>query len=213
MRRIGIYTRVSSDSQDAESQLPDLKEFAAARTAQGDSVAWYDDVTSGRLLLNGHNVCRPGFDRMLQDVRERRIDEVVAWRLDRVGRASIVLVLLETLDAVGGVLRSLREGMDSTTPLGRAMITVATSFAILENDVRRERQTAGIAVAKAAGIYKGGKHGRRVVITSEKEAAVASLFRAGNGPRIIARQTGLSKDSVYRVLRRLELLTESAGTR
>ena len=75
-----IYLRVSSRKQDTASQEPDLRRWVAAQGIDG--VRWYRDTFTGKTLD------RPGFNRLLADVRAGKIDSVVCWRLDRLGRTA-----------------------------------------------------------------------------------------------------------------------------
>jgi DNA invertase Pin-like site-specific DNA recombinase len=95
---------------------------------------------------------RPGIERLLRDVRSRKIPKVVAWRLDRLGRtARSLLELLEELQHLGVGFLSLREGIEVGTPAGRLMAGVLAPVAAYETEVRKERQMAGIAKAKVDG--------------------------------------------------------------
>ena len=95
---------------------------------------------------------------------------------------------------------SLREGFDLNTPAGRMMAGVLTSVAVYETEVRQERQTAGIQKAKEEGKYKGGKKGRVISLTEEKQELILQL--RGKPIAKIARLVGVSRPSVYAVLRK-----------
>jgi DNA invertase Pin-like site-specific DNA recombinase len=96
---------------------------------------------------------------------------------------------------------SLREGFDLATPAGRLMAGVLASVAAYETEVRKERQLAGIAKAKAEGKRWGGrKKGMRIRLTKEKEALIQRLHAEGKPIAAIARMVGLSRKSVYKAL-------------
>ena len=76
--RAGIYTRVSTSGQSVDNQLHELRSYVDAR---GWTVTEYTDVISGAKDR------RPALDKMLRDARRRRLDSVVCWRLDRLGRS------------------------------------------------------------------------------------------------------------------------------
>src|SRR5690242_6184193 len=104
-----IYTRVSSKSQDTASQDADLKRWAADQ--DGLAVRWYRDASTGTTMD------RPGFGRLLRDIDAGKLDRIVVWRLDRLGRTARGLTaLFEDLNRRGVGLVSLREGLDLTTP-------------------------------------------------------------------------------------------------
>src|SRR4051812_24267009 len=146
---IGIYLRVSSSTQDTRSQEPDLQTWAKA---QPDEVVWYRDRFTGTVME------RPGLDRLLADARSGKINRVCVWRLDRLGRtAKGLLTLLDEFQTLGVGFVSLREGFDLSTPAGRLMAGVLASVAAYETEVRKERQLARIAKAKADGKKWGGR--------------------------------------------------------
>jgi DNA invertase Pin-like site-specific DNA recombinase len=188
-----IYLRVSSQSQDIKSQEPDLQTWAKA---QADDVRWYKDKATGT------NMERPGLDKLLAEARAGQISRVVVWRLDRLGRtARGLLALLDELQALNVSFVSLREGIDLATPAGRLMLVVLAGVSQYETEVRRERQLAGIAKAKAEGKRWGGrKPGTRIKLSVEKEALIRQLHAEGKPVAAIARLVGLSRKSVYTAL-------------
>lgn len=198
---VGIYLRVSSTKgQETRSQEPDLQTWAKA---QPDEVVWYRDRFTGTTME------RPGLERLLADVRSGKVSKVCVWRLDRLGRtAKGLLTLLDELQVLGVGFVSLREGFDLATPAGRLMAGVLASVAAYETEVRKERQLAGIAKAKAEGKTWGGrKAGTRVRLTEEKEAVIHHLHDQGKTVASIARLVGLTRRTIYKALRR-----ESATT-
>jgi DNA invertase Pin-like site-specific DNA recombinase len=186
--------RVSiTKGQDTRSQEPDLTTWAKA---QADDVAWYRD------RFTGTTMDRPGLERLLAAVRSGKITRVCCWRLDRLGRtAKGLLTLLNELQALGVGFVSLREGFDLGTPAGRLMAGVLASVAAYETEVRKERQLAGIAKARAEGKRWGGrKAGTRVRLTEEKETLIHQLYSEGKPVAAIARLVGLTRKTVYRAL-------------
>lgn len=193
---VGIYLRVSSTKgQETRSQEPDLQTWAKA---QPDEVMWYRDRFTGTTME------RPGLERLLADVRSGKVSKVCVWRLDRLGRtAKGLLTLLEELQILGVGFVSLREGFDLSTPAGRLMAGVLASVAAYETEVRKERQLAGIAKAKAEGKSWGGrKAGTRVKVTEEKETVIRQLHDKGYSIASIARTVGLTRKTIYRALGR-----------
>lgn len=188
-----VYLRVSSQSQDIKSQEPDLQTWAKA---QAEPVTWFKDKATGT------NMDRPGLDKLLAEARAGKINRVVVWRLDRLGRtAKGLLTLLDELQALGVGFVSLREGIDLQTPAGRLMLVVLAGVSQYETEVRKERQLAGIAKAKAEGKKWGGrKPGTRIKLSVEKEALIRQLYAEGKAIAAIARLVGLSRKSVYKAL-------------
>ena len=138
-KHTAIYLRVSSRSQDTLSQEPDLKRWADAQDDESP-VRWYRDKFTGKTMD------RPGFNRLLADVEAGKVDRVVVWRLDRLGRTAKGLTsLFDDLLARGVDLVSLKDGLDLVTPAGRLMANVLASVAAYETEVRAERIVAGQA--------------------------------------------------------------------
>jgi len=126
----------------------------------------------------------------------REGDVLVVTKLDRLARS--VRHLLDVLKAItdkGASLRIIGLGIDTATPTGRLMLNMLGSIAEFERDIMLERQREGIAKAKAAGKYKGRKP-----TAQAKAAEVFELHKAGVGATDIARQLGIGRASVYRVL-------------
>lgn len=126
-------------------------------------------------------------------------DVLVSWKLDRVGRsARHTLETIEALRARGVVYRSLTEGLDTSTPIGRFGLTVLAAAAEMERDQLMERITAGIAARRRAG----GAHGRPPELTSERLAHARQLIAGGASIRQAARLTGIARSTLSDTLRR-----------
>lgn len=189
-----LYLRVSSKSQKEASQLPDLTRFA--KSIEGPA-EWYKDQSSGTTMQ------RPAWDRLHAAIRAGKVRRVIVWRLDRLGRTAAGLTaLFDELVSRKVDLVSIRDGFDLMTPAGRMMAGILASVAQYETEVRRERQTAGIAAAKAAGKSWGGNTtgGRRLKVTPEQVDQVRRLKAEGQALARIARATGLSRPTIYSIL-------------
>jgi len=193
-KHIAIYLRVSSRKQDHRSQEPDLKRWAQG---QEEPVVWYRDKATGR------NMDRPAWNRLERAMREGKVSTVVVWRLDRLGRTCAGLTtLFEELRQRKVNLISLRDSINLATPSGRLLAQVLASVAEYENEVRGERVRAGQAIARANGkTWGGSKKGRRLTVTREQVTMVRRLTKDGEGVSAIARATGLSRPTIYRLLR------------
>src|SRR3954453_2210943 len=180
---VAIYLRVSSRSQDTQSQEPDLKRWADAQP-KDQPVRWYRDKFTGKTMD------RPGFNRLAADVEAGKVARVVVWRLDRLGRtAKGLTALFEDLLARGVDLVSVKDGLDLSTPAGRLMANVLASVAAYETEVRAERTLAGQAGARARGVRFGRPEGRgkRVKVTPEATAVVRRMKAEGDAVAAIAR--------------------------
>jgi len=147
-RSLAIYARVSTADQDAEVQLHELRRYAERRGLP--AVEYVDGGVSGRRRS------RPALDRLTAACRRREHAAVVVVALDRVARSLAHLAqLVEELAALDVEVVSLRESIDSSTAMGRAMLNVAGTFAQLEADLIRERTVAGLRAARRRGARLG----------------------------------------------------------
>lgn len=194
-KKIAVYLRVSTTGQDTASQEPDLKAWVRLH-GRRRSALWYRDRFTGTTLN------RPGMRDLEEDIRSGRIDTLLVWRLDRLGRtAGQTITFLDELQGAGVRFVSLRDGVDTSSASGRLLRTILAGFAEYEREVISERIRAGIAKAKAAGKRWGGKKaGNRYKLTPEKLKAMRELLRAGHKKAAVARQLGISRASVYRSL-------------
>jgi DNA invertase Pin-like site-specific DNA recombinase len=185
--------RVNSRRQDIASQEPELKRWAESH--DGDS-CWYHDTYTGT------SMDRPGFRRMMGDIEQGRVDTLVVWRLDRLGRTAKGLTsLFEDLIRCKVNLISLKDGLDLVTPAGRLMANILAGVAAYETEVRAERILAGQAAARLRGVRWGGStRGRRIKVTVEQIASIRRMKLEGQEIAAIARGTGLSRPTIYRIL-------------
>ena len=136
-----IYKRVSSKQQDTKSQSDELDAYRTQLEANGDGVREYLDKFTGKTLE------RPGWKRLWADVCAGKVNRIVIWRLDRLGRTvSGLSNLFEELNERGIDLVSIRDSLSLRTAAGRLMAHVLASVACYETEIRSERQRAGISV-------------------------------------------------------------------
>ncbi|KRP90029.1 resolvase [Bradyrhizobium pachyrhizi] len=191
MKRVGIYLRVSTDTQTTANQRREL-EAVAARSGW-DIVGIYQDAgisgAKGRAQ-------RPGFDRLLRDATARKINLIAAWSVDRLGRSLQDLVgFLNELQALGCNLYLHQQALDTTTPSGRAMFQMCGVFAEFERCMIRERVNAGLARAKASGTKLG-----RPTVAPAVEKRILALRKDGMGILRIGRTLGIGTSVVQRVV-------------
>ncbi|WP_019953609.1 recombinase family protein [Yoonia vestfoldensis] len=123
-------------------------------------------------------------------------DVVVVTKLDRLARSvAHLLQLVETIETKGASLRILDLAIDTATPTGRLMLTMIGGIAQFEREIMLERQREGIAKAKADGRYKGRK-----ATAVAKTDDIKKLASEGMKPLQIAKELGVGKSSVYRIL-------------
>jgi DNA invertase Pin-like site-specific DNA recombinase len=192
-KRVAVYVRVSTTEQNTRNQRRELKE--AAERNGWEVVKVYEDA--GLSGAKGRDQ-RPGLDALLKAVTRRDIDLVAAWSVDRLGRSlTDLLGLLSELHAKGVDLYLHQQGLDTSTPSGRAMFQMMGVFAEFERAMIRERVMAGLARARE----EGTKLGRRRIEDADvkKAAAIRSALAAKTGIRRIARDLGVGVGTVLRI--------------
>ncbi len=192
-----IYARVSTrNGQTTENQLRELREVA--RRHGWKIVATYtDDGISG---AKGREQ-RPGLDDLLKGVARKEFDVVAAWSVDRLGRSLQDLIgTLNELKAKDVDLYLHKQGLDTSTPAGKAMFQMLGVFAEFEREIIAERIHAGLARAKEQGTKSGKPIGRPEVFGTVHKKAVA-LKERGFGTRRIAEELGVARATVVKALR------------
>lgn len=189
-RRVAMYLRVSTDGQSTDSQRDALAAVAAA--AGWEVVDWFEDA--GISGAKGRDQ-RPAFDRLCRGAVRREFDMVAAWSVDRLGRSLQDLVgFLAELRTAGVDLYLHVQGLDTSTPAGRAMYQMLGVFSEFERAMIQERVRAGLAKAKA----NGKRLGRRPTPPDVLES-VSELLRGGASIRAAARAAGVSHGTVQKV--------------
>ena len=141
---------------------------------------------------------RPGLDAMLKAVARREVDLVMAWSVDRLGRSLVdLLATLQELHAKEVDLYLHQQGLDTSTPSGRAMFGMMGVFAEFERAMIQERVKVGLARARAEGV----RLGRPMLEDADpsRAARVRAMRAQGVGVRKIARQLGVGVGTVLRL--------------
>jgi DNA invertase Pin-like site-specific DNA recombinase len=193
-RRAALYARVSTrNGQTPENQVRALAEVA--NRAGWQIVETYIDY--GISGAKGRDK-RPAFDRLLKDAARRKFDVIMAWSVDRLGRSLQDLVsFLGEVHAQGIDLYLDRQGVDTTTPGGKAMFQMMGVFAEFEREIMRERIHAGLSRARAKGTKLGNQGVPEVI-----ERTVVERLTTGAPKRQIARELGIDAATVRRIERR-----------
>ena len=185
-----IYTRVSKSDQSTEVQQVDLIEYANRR-------GWHYEVFAD--IQSGASCSRPSFDQMMRQIRTGRFDLLLAHRVDRVGRSLIHLAQLF------GELRDLRvglvipsQGIDTsspeTNPGALLQLNILSAVASWERDLISIRTKDALRIRRSRGV----KLGRPVLDTATKNRA-RELLNQGMSANLVAKTTGVSVASVYRL--------------
>lgn len=195
-KRVALYARVSTDGQTVENQLEELQ-AVARRHGWEIAQIFADRGISG---TKGRDE-RPAFNSLLEAIARKEVDTVAAWSVDRLGRSLQHLIpFLADLQAKGIGLFLLRQGLDTTTPSGRAMFQMLGVFAEFEAAMIRERVRAGVARAKRKGTKSGRPIGRPK-LDPKREQAVRDALATGAGILKVARAIGVGTGTVARVAR------------
>lgn len=174
------YARVSSVDQNLEVQLDALKSFGCEKI--------YQEKVSGTSTQG-----RDELKECLEYVREG--DELVITRIDRLARSVLDLQLIvKELTEKGVNLSATEQPISTKDATSKCFLDMLSVFAELETNLRKDRQMEGIAKAKEKGVYKG----RKSTIDAEK---IKELKETGLGASAIAKELGIHRDSVYRVLK------------
>ena len=173
------YARVSTIDQDLTVQQEALKSAGCEKV--------FSEKVSGASTIG-----REELQRILDYVRGG--DELVITRIDRLARSVKDLQdIVGFLKEKGVSLRATEQPIDTTTAAGKCFLDMLGVFAEFETNLRKERQMEGIAKAKDRGVYKGRK-------PSIDVDNVRSLKEQGLGATAIAKELGIGRASVYRVL-------------
>ncbi len=190
-KRVAIYARVSTDGQTVENQLLELRD-AIARHGWEIAEEFTDNGVSG---AKGRDK-RPAFDALCKGAARREFDIVAAWSVDRLGRSLQHLVsFLEEIKAADVGLYLHKQGLDTSTPAGRAMFQMCGVFAEFERSMIQERIKAGLARTKK-------RIGRPPTTTPEVKAKVIKAWADGNGgsKRKISSNLGVPRSTVQRII-------------
>jgi hypothetical protein len=154
IRRVGLYLRVSTAEQTTENQRREL--VAVAERHGWVVVRVFEDAgISGAKSRDS----RPGLDAMLKAISRREIDMVAAWSVDRLGRSlADLLDLLRELHSKGVDLFLHQQGLDTSTPAGKAMFQMMGVFAEFERAMLRERWCQGWPVPGPKASGSAGQH-------------------------------------------------------
>jgi len=190
-RRVAIYTRVSTDGQTVDNQTMELRSVAE-RHGWVVVEVFSDNGISGTKGRQG----RPAYDALCKGAIRRDFDVIMAWSVDRLGRSLQHLVtFLGEIHSKGVDLYLHQQGIDTTTPAGKAMFQMCGVFAEFERAMIQERVKAGLARAKAQGKVLG-----RPKVTRDIELAVLAARAKGTGKRKISKELGIGVSTVNRIL-------------
>ena len=178
------YARISTADQSMDLQIDALKNAGCEKV--------FNDV------LSGSRCRRPGLDEALGFVREG--DTLVVWKLDRLGRSlSHLLGLMEALQTRGISFKSLSDGIDTTTSMGKMIFGIFGSLSEFELSLVKERTLAGLKAARA----RGRNGGRKRTLNREQIDTMLTLYESRKHSVVeICKQMQISRKSFYNYLDR-----------
>ena len=190
-KRVAIYLRVSTDQQTTDNQKLELEAIA-------DRLGWNivailaDHAISG---AKGRDQ-RPAFNQLMTMVTRKEIDMVACGSVDRLGRSLQHLVaFLGEINAKGVDLYLHTQGLDTSTPAGRAMFSMLSVFAEFERAILRERVMAGLA--------RSTKRSGRPPLDADKERRARKLLANGQSINATAKKLRIGVATVHRLKQRM----------
>ncbi len=193
VRKVAIYTRVSTLDQTIDNQLIELRDHCSK---MGWEIVkeYADEGLSGTLSREK----RPALNSLIKDAYRKRFDSVVCWDISRIGRSMKELVLfLSDMKDKGVGICSVRQGFDTSTSMGEIMFQFVGILSSWEREMIRERTLAGLERAKR----EGKTLGRRKVTNDTMTAKILELRTAKKSIREIASEVGVSRGTVSNVLK------------
>jgi DNA invertase Pin-like site-specific DNA recombinase len=199
-KRVALYLRVSTSEQTIENQRRELR-AVAERHGWQISATFADDGISG---AKGRDK-RPGFDALMRAIGRREIDLVATWSVDRLSRSlSDLVTFLGEIRGKSVDLYLHSQGLDTSTPAGKALFQMMGVFAELERSIIRERVLSGLARAR-----EQGKHIGRPRTNAKTEAAIRKALAKGDaGIHRIAARFSVGAGTVQRI--RAEMASAAA---
>jgi len=188
VKKVAVYTRVSTQDQSTKAQESELREFAKNRGWEITRV--YSDTISGTAKS------RPGLDELMADCRKRKFAVVLVWKFDRFARSLRHLVTaLEEFKGLGIDFISATEGVDTTVPSGELVFQIFGAIAQFERTLICERVRAGLTEAKRKGKQLGRPAIKKLSHIEVKEIRAAR--KKGVTLRRLATQFGASLWAVH----------------
>lgn len=188
---IAAYVRVSSKRQKDDDQRAEIQKWLDANGIDPKQVEWYADRETGRTMQ------RPEFDQLQKDIFNGKVKCVILWKLDRLSRRlkDGVTTLADWAERDLKIV-VVTQQLEFNGAVGRTLAALLMGLSEIEWEYRKERQEAGISVAKKKGVYEGRKAGT----TKGKPKRAKELKAKGLPPGEIATALGVSERTVFRYL-------------
>ncbi|WP_083632472.1 recombinase family protein [Domibacillus antri] len=189
MARIIGYARVSTDEQNLDMQQHAIEKYAQEQKME--LIMYIEKISSRKTdrseLKNAMKAVAKG-------------DRFVVYKLDRLARSTKELYqLTDEMKNRGIDFVSINDSFDTTTPTGRAMFGMLAVFAEFERDIIQQRTKAGLEAAR-----KRGRLGGRPAIEEKTKRHIVTLFQSGESVNDIAKEYGIGRSTVYKILSQSE---------
>lgn len=202
-KKAAVYIRVSTDAQREEGYSIEAQKEMLTAYCVSKGIENYEYYIDGG--FSGSNISRPALERLISDIKKKKISCVLVYKLDRLSRSQKdTLYLIEDVFNPNGVdFISLNESMDTSTPIGRLMLGILSAFAQLERENIKERTKMGMKERIKSGLWPGGGRvpfgydydSQSGILVPNKDAdtvrRIYDLYLEGYSPRRIAEITGL----------------------
>jgi len=190
-----VYIRVSTCSQNAAGQRSEIVKWLKGNCYKRKDVIFFVDKQTG------DNLDRPELKKLQQMIFNGQIKTVVVWKLDRLSRSlkDGINTLCDWCEKNIRVV-SVTQQLDFSGAGGKLIASVLFAVAEMEQETRRERQAAGIAIAKKKGKYKGRKPGT----TKMDPRVVYRMRKSGLTYKRIMEKTGLSRRTAARYVEKCQ---------
>ena len=193
VRKIAIYTRVSTLDQTIDNQLIELRDHCS-KMGWEVTQEYADKGMSGTLSRQK----RPALNSLIKDAYWKKFDSVVCWDISRLGRSmkELIKFLSDMKDRDIGIC-SVRQGFDTSTSMGEIMFQFVGILSSWEREMIRERTLAGLERARR----EGKTLGRRKVTNDTMNAKIIELRSKNKSLRAIATEVGVSTGTIRKVLK------------
>ena len=190
VKRVVLYTRVSTQQQTTENQLIELKSLCERNN--WEIVEIYDETISG----TKNNLDREEFNRMMNDLKKGLFDKIVCYSLDRLGRKTSELInFLSMLDDYNISLFCWKQNINTDDQMGKMFFQFISIISEYDNNIRKERQISGINRKRS----QTKKYNNNDFITDEQKNNVIKLKQDGFTYRKIKEQIPLSLSSISKI--------------
>lgn len=214
-RITALYIRVSTDAQAEEGYSIEAQQEMLEGYCKSKQIENYEFYIDGG--FSGSNIERPEITRLIGDIKEKKIQAVVVYKLDRLSRSQkdTLFLIEDVLNPNGTEFVSLNENLDTSTSIGRAMLGIMSAFAQLERETIRERTRMGMKKRVESGLWMGGgkipfgfdydqSKGKLIPNRdAEKVRKIYDLYISGHSSGYIASALGMKYDRlIIQILKR-----------